>query len=119
MAPQLMVTNGPFARGSTAVELARDELLAGAGLAGDEHADVGAWRPSGACGRPPSSTGTTPMISPKLLVLELGGELLLVGAEGVEEHRVLEDERRLRGEDGEQLELRCARRGASRLSLPT
>ena len=30
------------------------------------------------------------------LVLELGGELLLVGAERAEEHRVLQDERRLR-----------------------
>ena len=42
MAPQLTVTNGPLARGEPAVDLLGDELLAGAGLAGDEHADVGA-----------------------------------------------------------------------------
>ena len=33
------------------------------------------------------------------LVVELGRELLLVGAEGAEEHRVLQDERGLAGED--------------------
>ena len=32
---------GPAHALAAAVELARDELLAGAGLAGDEHADVG------------------------------------------------------------------------------
>ena len=41
MAPQLIVMNGLLARGERAVDLARDQLLAGAGLAGDQHRDVG------------------------------------------------------------------------------
>ena len=41
MAPQLTVTNGPFGAVAAAVQLARDQLLAGAGLARDEHVDVG------------------------------------------------------------------------------
>ncbi len=47
------------------------------------------------------------MIVAEALVGELGGELLLVGAERGQEHRVLQDERRLAGEDGEHVELRA------------
>ena len=49
--------------------------------------------------------GQAPMISPEALVGELGGELLFVGTEGAEENCVLQDERRLAGEDDEQVEL--------------
>ena len=41
MAPQLTPRKGFFARGAGVVDRARDDLLAGAALAGDEHGHVG------------------------------------------------------------------------------
>ena len=43
-AAQLIATKGPVARGACGVERARDQLLAGAALAGDEHGRVGVAR---------------------------------------------------------------------------
>src|SRR6185295_15578468 len=86
------------------VELLGDELLAGAGLAGDEHADVRA-RHLLELAEDLEHGGAGADDLAELLVVELGHELGLVGAQGVEEHRVLEDERGLRGEDAEELEL--------------
>ena len=57
IAPQLMVTNGPAGARRAAVELARDQLLAGAGLAGDQHRDVGGRDLLRPCGTPPASRG--------------------------------------------------------------
>ena len=44
MAPQSTTTNGLFARALRLVDRRRDELLAAAGLAEDEHGEVGRSR---------------------------------------------------------------------------
>ena len=89
---------------AAAVQLLRDQLLAGARLAGDENADVGRGDLL-ELAKDLEHRGANADDFAEFLVLELGHELGLVGAERVEQHRVLEDERGLRGEDAEQLEL--------------
>ena len=89
-----------------AVELLRDELLAGARLARDEDADVGAGDLLELAEHLEHRRARADDLA-ELLVVELGDELGLVGAERVQEHRVLQDERRLRREDREELELRA------------
>ena len=54
MAAQLISTNGPVARGALVVNRARQQLLAGAGLAGDQHRDAAVpGDPPGLVQRPP------------------------------------------------------------------
>src|SRR5262249_38730570 len=87
-----------------AMELARDELFARTGLAGDQHRDVGC-RDLLQFAEHLHHRRTHPDDLAESLVLELRGELFLVGTEGAQKHRVLEDERSLTREDAEQVEL--------------
>src|SRR5262249_37092856 len=85
--------------------LSRDEFFARAGLAGDEHRNIGG-RDFLELSEHFHHRRTDADDVAKALVLQLGGELLLVGAKSAEEHRVLKNERCLTREDAEKLELR-------------
>ena len=103
MAPQLMAMNGPLARSDAAVDLPGQHLLAGAGLAADEHRDVGAGHLLDA----PEDLAHPRARADELAearFLELLAQLGALEAQLVQEQRVADDQRRLRGEDGQQLE---------------
>ena len=86
-----------------AVDLPRDDLLAGAGLAGDEHRDVGRRDLLD----PPVDLAHRRARADELAVLLRLDRLLqrdVLAPQRVEQHRVLHEQRGLRGEDGERLE---------------
>ena len=64
-AAQLTATNGPSARALGAVDAARDQLLAGAGLALDQHRRSATRRRSPSAGTPRPSPALVPTISAK------------------------------------------------------
>ncbi len=86
------------------MDRAGDELLAGAGLAVDEHGDVGARDLLHAVvDLDHLRARADDLAEPH--VLEALGQLGLLGAQLVEQLRVLDEQRRLGREDGEHLEL--------------
>ena len=95
----------PLGARRAAVHLARDELLAGAGLAGDEHRDVGGGDLLDLLEDLLHRRARADDVAEAHL-LELLGQELVVELELVDEQRVADDERRLRGEDGQHLEVR-------------
>ena len=89
--------------GGALVDLAGHQLLAGPGLALDEHGDVGRRDLlDAAVDLPHARSGTQQLaVAPALDGLP---ERLVLPTQIAEEQRVLEEQRRLRGEDGEGLE---------------
>ena len=88
------------------MELARDELFARPGLARDEDGDVGGGDLLQLAKDFHHRRAHADDVA-EALVLELRREAILVGTESVQEHRVLQDQRRLPGEDREHVELRA------------
>ena len=86
------------------VNLASDQLFAGAGFAGDHHADVGAGDFL-QLAEDLHHARTDADDFAETLVLQLGAELLLVGTKSGQEHRVLQNQRSLAREDRQQIEL--------------
>ena len=103
MAAQLTATNGPHAARRAPVDLPGHQLLPGPGLALDEHGDVGGRHLLDA----PVDLAHARAGAQQLAVapaLDGLAERLVLAAEVPEEEGVLEEQRRLGGEDGEGLE---------------
>ena len=83
--------NGPSERFERRCKLAREELFAGAGLARDEHVDIGRGDLFHATKHLLQARAAADDVA-EALRLELFGDAIAIGGELVEEDRVLQNE---------------------------
>ena len=106
IAPQLTRTNGPAARARARVDRARDHLLAGAGLAEDQHRRVGARDLLDALHHVAQAGGRADDGVADVLAVEAREQRAVVGLERLAQARELVQARVVLERDAERLEQR-------------